>query len=309
MKILKSIFSQIIDIRFYFIFFLFTFSHNILANENNFEFNIVGNENTDKEVILTIIDEIPDDLSEEFSNYLLKELNKTGLFKDINISLSDNKYNINVIEYPVIQKIYFEGNERIKDEDLNQLVDELDLNVYNKDNIKNFTSELKLIYSSFGYNDINIEYSSDINKQNLATLYVEITENRITKIKEIKFIGNKNINSFDLSSIIKSKIKKLTNIFANNNFKPTQIDTDRQRLLNYYKERGYANIKINYDIEFFKDNSVNIYFNINEGVAYELGEIIISNNLEEESINDILNDYLKSNNYENVVYNTLLLIV
>ena len=47
-------------------------------------------------------------------------------------------------------------------------------------------------------------------------------------------------------------------------------------------------------IEFFKNNSVNVYFNINEEVAYELGEIIFSNNLE-ESINDILNNYLKSN--------------
>ena len=56
--------------------------------------------------------------------------------------------------------------------------------------------------------------------KNLATIYLDITENKITKIKAIKFIGNKNINSFDLADIIKSKVKKLTNIFANNNFKP-----------------------------------------------------------------------------------------
>ena len=57
-----------------------------------------------------------------------------------------------------------------------------------------------------------------------------------------------------------------------------QVDTDRQRLLNFYKEKGYADIEINYNIEFFDSNSVIIYFNLNEGIEYELGEIIYSNN-------------------------------
>ena len=120
--------------------------------------------------------------------------------------------------------------------------------------------------------------TKDISDQNLATVYVDITENKITKIQAIKFIGNKDINSFDLADIIKSKVRKLTNIFANNNFKPAQVDTDRQRLLNFYRDKGYADIQINYNIEFFDNNSVIIYFNINEGIAYELGEIIYSNN-------------------------------
>ena len=148
MKILKSIFSLIIDIKIYFIFFLFTFSFKILANENNFEFNIVGNYNTDKEVILTIIDEIPDDISEEFSNYLLNALNNTGLFQEIKISLKDNKYNINVIEYPVIQKIYFEGNERIKDEEL-------------------------IVVKGFYKNTLNQELIDKLNPTKAAVIYVD----------------------------------------------------------------------------------------------------------------------------------------
>ena len=119
--------------------------------------------NTDKEVILSIIDEIPDDLNDEFSNYLLKELNDTGLFEDIKIRLENKKYIIEVIEYPIIQKIYFDGNERFKDEELNQLVDGLNLNIYSEKNIKSFKSELNLIYSSFGYNNIKVDFSKDIN--------------------------------------------------------------------------------------------------------------------------------------------------
>ena len=56
-------------------------------------------------------------------------------------------------------------------------------------------------------------------------------------------------------------------------------------MLNFYKEKGYADIEINYNIEFFDNNSVIIYFNINEGISYELGEIIFSNNMQDENIN------------------------
>ena len=113
MKILKNIFKTIISIKIHFIF-LYYFHLRLSANQNNFEFEIFGNKNTDKEVILTIIDKIPDNIDDEFSNYLLKELNNTGLFKDIKIRLEKNKYFIDVIEYPVIQKIYFDGNENLK---------------------------------------------------------------------------------------------------------------------------------------------------------------------------------------------------
>ena len=304
MKILKNIFSQIINIKIYITFFLLVLTFQVSANENNFEFNISGNINTDREVIFTIIDKMPNNLNEEFSNYLLNELNNTGLFKDINISLENNKYFIDVVEYPVIQKIYFDGNERFKDEELNQFVDELGFNIYNEDGIKNFVSELNIIYSSFGYNDIKIDFSKDISEQNLATIYVDIIENKITKIKAIKFTGNESINSFDLNEVIKSKVKKLTNIFANNNFKPIQVDTDRQRLLKFYREKGYADIKINYNIEFFDNNSVIIYFNINEGNSYKVGEIIFENKMQDEDISSSLESYFDTNSFEDSIYNS-----
>ncbi len=304
MKILKHILSTILSNNLYLILFVLIFSHKILASENTFEFEINGNNNTDKEVILSIIDKIPDNLSEEYSNYLLNELNKSGLFKNINIKIENNKYYIDVIEYPIISKIYFEGNDRFKNEELLKIAEELNFVVYNDDNTKNFINELKNIYSSFGYNNIIIDLSSEINSQNLASIFIDITENKITKIKSIKFRGNTIIASLDLSEIIKSKIKKLTNIFANNNFKPAQVETDKQRLKSFYKEKGYADIEINYEIEFFENNSVIIYFNINEGMYYQLEKVNFSNNTNNENLDQILNDYLVNNKYENKTYNS-----
>ena len=85
-----------------------------------------------------------------------------------------------------------------------------------------------------------------------------------------------------------------------------QVDIDRQRLLNFYREKGYADIQINYNIEFFDNNSVIIYFNINEGILYELGEIIYSNNTQDNNINDILDNYFETAIFDNTIYNISL---
>ena len=287
--------------KFFLFFLFFLFSLNIFASENIIEFEINGNQNTDKEVILSIINETTEDLNFDYSNYLLDLLYDSGLFQEIKINFKDNKYFIDVIEYPVINKIIFEGNERFKDEELNQISKDLKFNIYSNDNLNTFLNELKNIYSSFGYNDIKVNVVESINNQNLATIYIEIIENKITKIKSIKFRGNTDISNEELSEEIKSKVKTISNIFANNNFKPTQLETDKQRLLRFYREKGYADIKVNYEVEFFNDNSVVIYFNINEGNLYRIDKVnYIQNN--NSSIDDLLNSFFQKNTFDNTIY-------
>ena len=188
---------------------------------------------------------------------------------------------------------------------MDELAKELNFNILNNDNIKNFINELKNIYSSFRYNDVKIEINQEITSQNLATLYLDINENKITKIKSIKFRGNEIISNSDLSEIIKSKVKKLTNLFANNNFKPVQLNTDRQRLLSFYKDKGYADVEINYDVEYFDNNTVIIYFNIRRNF-YQLSKINFSNNIKNETVNILLSDYFKSNKFDEKIYNVAI---
>ena len=50
----------------------------------------------------------------------LKALYATGLFQDVHISQSGGKLIVTVVEAPVINKIAFEGNHRLKDEQMLQ---------------------------------------------------------------------------------------------------------------------------------------------------------------------------------------------
>ena len=267
--------------------FFTLFSASIFSKDISFE--IQGNDFTDTNVIISLLKNIPDNFDNEYSNDIIKALYESNLFSNVSVKFEENKYIIIVTEFPNINKIYFDNNERLDDDELRIIASELKLKNYNDLSINNFINDLKKVYQSFGYNNVIIEYSEKIfNDTNTVDLFFDIDEGKITKINKIIIVGNDSIPSKDILENIKSKTKSIRNIFANNNFKPITVDRDEILIANIYKNNGYLDIDIKTKIEYLKSNKVNIYFNIVEGSVYNLSSI---------QIND-KNNILKSNTFE-----------
>jgi len=265
------------------------------------DFIIKGNKFTDEDILISIIGEIPDTDEKSKSNYILKELNNSGLFQTVEISYDDNNYYINVIEFPTINKFVFNENQRIKDEEIDNIINELDIFTLSEKNINYLIDELTQIYQSFGYNNIEIEYRIEKFDNNSADVYLIFDEGKITKIKKIYIIGNTNFDTNIILSKIKSKTKKITNIFANNNFKLFQVNNDTIRIKDFYKSQGYKDVNVDFNIEYFSNNKVEINFVIDEGKKYFFSSLKIQNNL---SSNNEVNEKLKLFIDDNFSFNT-----
>tara|TARA_B100000575_G_scaffold157393_1_gene125645 strand:- start:2559 stop:4829 length:2271 start_codon:yes stop_codon:yes gene_type:complete len=304
MKIWKILFiKQFINFNIFFI--LLFVSLNLHSQEIKIE--IIGNKFTDSEVILSLITKKPSELNEEYSNYLLKTLADSKLFEEVSVKLENKSYIINISEYSNINRVYFEKNERFDKEELENFVKEIDLVNLNPLSIKLFISELKKLYGSFGYNDVEITYDYNLNKEmNVADIYFKISEGSITKIKNIYFDGNLNFDDQLLKSIIKSKTKTLINIFANNNFKKFITENDTRLISQFYKNNGYIDIDVKLKIEYLKSNKVNLYFKISEGNIYNIDKIdILDNNklLNNDIlliVNKKIKDYIEKNKYYSI---------
>ena len=291
------------NLNFYFktIFFIFLFNNN-LAFAQNILIEINGNKFTDKEVIISLIQDQPTSLSQEYADYLLKTLNNSLMFENVTIKIDEEKYIIDIKEFPNIDNIFFRNNERFDDEELLDVSKELNLINLNPNNINMFISELAKVYESFGYNNIDINYSKKIFKDtNTADIYFEINEGDITKIKNIFFEGNKSVDSEILKSLIKSKTKSLINILANNNYKKFVVIDDTRKIQNYYNNNGFKDAKIDFLIEYLESNKVNIYFNIDEGKSYSINAVNLideSNLLNSQQISksqDIISNFINKN--------------
>tara|TARA_B100000575_G_scaffold290360_1_gene293913 strand:+ start:1425 stop:3695 length:2271 start_codon:yes stop_codon:yes gene_type:complete len=299
MKKLRILYPVILNLIFSFLFTIIILKSSY---SNEIQISIIGNKYTDENAILSIIDKKPENISENYSNYLLKTLDKSKLFENVIIKITEQGYIINIKEYPNINNIFFENNDRLKDEELFEIVNSLNINNLNPNLINEFIIETTKIYESFGYNNIDISYNKKIdNSSNSADLIFDINEGDITKINKIIFDGNTSIDNIVLKSIIRSKTKSLKNIFANNNFKKYLIQNDLQIISEYYINKGFRDIKIDFNIEYLKSNKVNIYYQINEGKKYFFNKIeildknnIINTKLENDLI-ILIEDSIKSN--------------
>ncbi len=278
-------------------FFLLLISNPILSNEISFE--IQGNVFTDYDAILSLLEEIPTNINEEYSNKIIKNLNDSNLFSDVTVEFVDNTYIIKVKEFPSINKLYFENNERLKNEDLKIIASAVSLKNYNPSSINIFIKEIKKAYVSFGYNNVNINYSKKYYEDNnTVDLFFDIQEGTITKVDKIIIKGNKKIPDQEIKEIIKTKTKTIRNIFANNNYKPSNIERDKYLISNYYRNNGYIDVSVETKVEYLKSNKVNLYYYISEGDIYYLSSIKV---LDKSKILDSNTVELISNETENYI--------
>ncbi len=258
------------------ILFLFFVNLEVFAKELIIE----GNEYTDDDIVISIIDEIPNTDTKSQTNYILKKLISSKLFKSVEVSYDLDNYIIKIIEYPSINKFFYLNNQRIDDSDIDNIVNELEIYTLSESKIKNLIDELSNIYRSFGYNNIEIEFSSQDYSNNSSDVYLDFKEGSITKINKINVIGNDDYDKSIILSKIKSKTKKFTNIFANNNFKIFELNNDIIRIQNFYKSNGYRDVIVEYSVEYFSNNKVEINFVITEGDQYFFSDLNISNKLD-----------------------------
>ena len=109
---------------------------------------IIGNDNTDTDVVYSLLEYKPESLSAEYSNYLLKQLNQSGLFKNVRVEMNTDRYIVYIEEHPTINKIYYKFNKRLKDEDLEMIKEDLNVNNLNP----NYIHKMLFLFSLFHNN-------------------------------------------------------------------------------------------------------------------------------------------------------------
>jgi len=150
LKLMKnSIFNKILFI------FLFIINFEVFAKD----FIIQGNQFTDDDIVLSIIGDIPDIDDESQSNFILKKLISSNFFESVEVSYDLNNYIIKINEYPAINKFYFENNERLKDEDIDNIIKELDFNTLSKLKklIKLILMAIQYLIKTYFYQKLNLK--------------------------------------------------------------------------------------------------------------------------------------------------------
>lgn len=220
----------------------------------------------------------------------LKKLFATGLFRDVAIRRENNTLIISLVENPIINRIAFEGNDRIKDEDLTAELQLRPRVVFTQTRIQSDVQRILEIYRRSGRFAATVEPKIISLEQNRVDLVFEIEEGPLTGVKAIDFVGNKAFGDGDLRDVITTTESAWWRFLSStDNYDPDRLGADQDLLRRFYLSDGYADFRILSAVAELspEGDGFIITITVEEGERYRFGEMDVEatlKNLDPETL-------------------------
>jgi outer membrane protein insertion porin family len=208
----------------------------------------------------------------------IKAMIATGLFADVRPTWSGNRLIITVVENQVISRIQFEGNKRVKDEQLSAEIQSKPRGSLSRPQVQADVQRIVEIYRRNGRYDVRVVPKIIDRPNNRVDLVFEVNEGGKTTVKEISFAGNRAYSTWRLRDVIKTGQSSILSFLKNNDlYDPDRIESDRELLRRFYLKNGYADVRIVSAVAEFDPgrNGFVLTFTIEEGDRYSFGPVDI----------------------------------
>src|SRR5262249_44675261 len=207
----------------------------------------------------------------------VKTLISTGLFQAVRATIQGGRLIITVIENPVINRIGFEGNKKVKDELLKGAFQSKERRTLSRPTVQADTARIVEVCPRSGRCDVHVEPKIIELPNNRVDLVFEINEGVKTGVKLIQFVGNSFYSSYRLKDVIKTSETRplLAFLQTGDIYDPDRIEADRELLRRFYLKHGYIDVRIISAVgEYDPDRrGFVISFTIEEGEQYRVGTV------------------------------------
>ena len=257
---------------------------------------INGAKRLSESFILNFLPEYPNtNFNNEVLNKFTKDMYNTGMFDKVSVKVDNYILLINVVEYPIINEISFTGNDLLDNETLSNLISINSRDIFNKNNLSDAIKTITVEYQKIG------RYLAQVNVKKIeigegrVNINFEIDEGALLVVKNINFIGNKNFSDSELKSKISTKEDAWYKIFGSNKFIPERLDYDKEKLREFYNQRGYLDFTVKVARGDLLPNfsGFNINFIISEGQRFSIDKIKINTSLIDDNKNLLKELYIQ----------------
>jgi len=252
--------------------------------------DVEGNRRVETPTIMSYIEvKVGEDVTEARVEEILKNLFATGLFADVVVELRGETLVIKVVENKIINRIAFEGNDRLKDEVLTAEIGLRPREVYTPAKVQQAAQKIRDMYRLSGRYGAKVVPKIIEREQSRVDLIFEITEGTPTRINKIIFVGNDHFSDARLESVIMTKETRWYRFFSSDDtYDPDRLSYDKELLRKYYHKQGYADFKVESVVAELDPDSQEFYitYTLSEGKRYQFGKIKVTNNLPGLQIED-----------------------
>ena len=246
---------------------------------------IKGNEFVSEEFIRSHLKvKVGDRINDSKVQEDVRNLFSLGFFEDIKVTAKTDKKRNVIVTYTFKERVFvsvleFKGNKKLNDKDLKEGAFVEEHSFLNPHQLKRTIEDIIKQYKEKGYYLAKLSHHLEPDKDNSKAkkLVITIKENKKLSIKQIQFIGNRNVPSERLKAFMKLKEKNLLSFLTSGAvYQADFLDHDKQVIEYYYRNLGYLNVQVQTPVLNITADKRHLFltFEISEGVRYKMGDYI-----------------------------------
>ncbi|WP_168464380.1 outer membrane protein assembly factor BamA [Wolbachia endosymbiont of Ctenocephalides felis wCfeT] len=271
------------------------------------DIKFVGNERVSNQTIGFYIKLEPGNyVDDDDLDSIVKNLDKTKLFTSVKAYVDNEKsLVIKIQENPLINQVILKGNQLFSSKELlNNVIQSKPLTIFTETKLQSDLIDLVTTYRNNGKVSVKISYELSKLDSNRVNLIFQIKEGKTSRVRNIRFIGNKNFSEDELEKVVKRQSNDIFSklfraIFTKgSHYSPQQLLINTELLDRFYSSRGYIQNNIQPIVEIDQNNQIVLTFLIDEGKQYLFGnnEINIEAEIQDASLKEEISEFLTEEN-------------
>ncbi len=209
-------------------------------------------------------------------NDALQRIQNSGLFETVEIVPQGSTLLIRVVEYPIVNVISFEGNKRLKDEQLAEIVQSQTRRVYSPSTAESDAADIAEAYRVSGRIAATVTPKIIRRSENRVDLVFEVAEGRVVEVERLAFVGNRAFSDRRLRQVLETKQAGFLRTFIQRDtFVAERLELDKQVLTEFYLSRGYIDFQVlDAGAEVSRERDATfVTFTVREGLPYAIGNV------------------------------------
>jgi outer membrane protein insertion porin family len=211
-----------------------------------------------------------------------KDLLATGLFSSVSVSQRGGSLVISVRENDAINRVVFQGNKKLKSDQLSQEVQSKDRGAFSQATVDSDVQRLKDVYARSGRGLAQVSAQIVPLDNGRVDVVFNIVEGDKTGVKSIEFIGNNHYSSSRLRDQMTTTESNFLSWLKNTDvYDPDKIQTDLEQVRRFYLKHGYADFRVvNTDVQFDQAaGGYKVIITVEEGEQYKVGNVAVDSRI------------------------------
>lgn len=216
-------------------------------------------------------------------NDAYQRLVNSGLFETVELLPQGGTLKIVVKEMPMISVVDLQGNKRLKDEQLKELIKSKSRTVFNAAIAEADAAAIAEAYRTEGRLAASVTPKLIRRSGNRVDLVFEITEGKVVEVERLSFVGNRAYSDRRLRQVLGTKqAGLLRQIIGRDTFVAERLELDKQLLKDFYLSRGFIDVDVTDatgELSAERDASF-VTFTVQEGQQYRIGNVTTTSSVE-----------------------------